>query len=82
MAVSRLLFLQRIVVSSDFAFLPFGGGSRKCVGDQFAMMESCVTVALILQRYDLKLAVPPSLVGMKTGANISQSCKYHQYCLS
>ena len=54
-------------VSSDFAFLPFGGGSRKCVGDQFAIMESCVTVALILQRYDLALATSPSAVGMKTG---------------
>ena len=62
---SKLLYPNE--VTSDFAFLPFGGGSRKCVGDQFAMMESCVTVALILQRYDLKLAIPPSSVGMKTG---------------
>lgn len=55
-------------VHSDFAFIPFGGGSRKCVGDQFAMMESIATVALILQRFDLGLGVPADQVGMKTGA--------------
>lgn len=54
-------------VHSDFAFIPFGGGSRKCVGDQFAMMEATATMALILQRFDLHLAISPDAVGMKTG---------------
>ena len=52
---------------SDFAFLPFGGGSRKCVGDQFAMMEAVATTVMVLQKFDLSLATPPEVVGMKTG---------------
>lgn len=55
---------------SDFAFLPFGGGSRKCVGDQFAMMESTVTLAVVLQNFDFTLTGKPEDVGMRTGATI------------
>ena len=54
-------------IHSDFAFMPFGGGTRKCVGDQFAMMESCATIALVLQKYDVALATPASAVGIATG---------------
>lgn len=57
-------------IHSDFAFLPFGGGSRKCVGDQFAMMETITTIAVILQKFDLSLAGKPEDVGMNTGATI------------
>ncbi|KHN25634.1 Cytochrome P450 97B2, chloroplastic [Glycine soja] len=42
-------------VISDFAFLPFGGGPRKCVGDQFALMESTVALTLLLQNFDVEL---------------------------
>ena len=47
--------------------MPFGGGSRKCVGDQFAMMEATATLALIIQGFDVRLAIPASTVGMATG---------------
>lgn len=57
-------------VSSDFAFLPFGGGQRKCVGDQFAMMEATVTMAMILNKFEFAFVGSPSDVGMKTGATI------------
>ena len=36
-------------VSSDFAFLPFGGGARKCVGDQFAFTEATVALSMLLR---------------------------------
>lgn len=36
-------------IASDFAFIPFGGGQRKCVGDQFAMLEATVALAVLLR---------------------------------
>eukprot|EP00549_Striatella_unipunctata_P010653 CAMPEP_0118713052 /NCGR_PEP_ID=MMETSP0800-20121206/25246_1 /TAXON_ID=210618 ORGANISM="Striatella unipunctata, Strain CCMP2910" /NCGR_SAMPLE_ID=MMETSP0800 /ASSEMBLY_ACC=CAM_ASM_000638 /LENGTH=749 /DNA_ID=CAMNT_0006618349 /DNA_START=61 /DNA_END=2310 /DNA_ORIENTATION=- len=57
-------------MASDYAFLPFGGGQRKCVGDQFAMMEATVTMSMILNKFDFAFATSPEDVGMKTGATI------------
>jgi cytochrome P450 len=38
-----------------FAYFPFGGGPRICIGNSFALMESRLILALILQRYRLRL---------------------------
>lgn len=57
-------------LAADHAFLPFGGGKRKCVGDQFAMMEATVTMAMVLNNFDFEFAGSPDDVGMKTGATI------------
>eukprot|EP00904_Undaria_pinnatifida_P013190 jgi/Undpi1/9000/HiC_scaffold_26.g11461.m1 len=57
-------------VVSDFAYLPFGGGQRKCVGDQFALMESVVTLSMLTRRFDFELMVKPEEVGFYTGATI------------
>lgn len=60
-------------VAADFAYLPFGAGQRKCVGDQFALLEATVALAMVLQRYDFDFAAPtatPADVGTNTGATI------------
>ncbi|KAK4549022.1 hypothetical protein RGQ29_032761 [Quercus rubra] len=57
-------------IISDFAFLPFGGGPRKCVGDQFALMESTVALALLLQKFDVELKGSPESVELVTGATM------------
>ena len=40
-----------------FAYFPFSGGPRRCVGDRFAMLEAKLIVATVVQRYHLE-AVP------------------------
>ena len=37
-----------------FAYFPFGGGPRVCVGAAFAMMEATLLLAMIQQRYKLE----------------------------
>jgi cytochrome P450 len=57
-------------VASDFAFIPFGGGARKCIGDQFALFEATVAFAMLLRRFTFRLAATPEEIGMATGATI------------
>jgi cytochrome P450 len=38
-----------------FAYFPFGGGPRQCIGESFAWMELMLIVATIAQRWDLQL---------------------------
>jgi cytochrome P450 len=39
-----------------FAYFPFGGGGRICVGNAFAMMEMTLVAATLLQRLRVELA--------------------------
>ena len=36
------------------AFIPFGGGARKCIGDAFGMTEATLALATITARWDLQ----------------------------
>ena len=39
-----------------FAYFPFGGGTRQCIGESFAWMELVLVVATVTQKWKLRLA--------------------------
>eukprot|EP00439_Symbiodinium_sp_Y106_P087219 s351_g42.t1 len=56
--------------ATDYAFLPFGAGSRKCVGDNFALLEAEAVLVALLQRFEFKAPAGKRKVEMTTGATI------------
>jgi cytochrome P450 len=39
---------------SRYTYFPFGGGPRQCIGNNFALMEAQVVIAMLAQRYRLE----------------------------
>ena len=48
---------------SRFAYVPFGGGPRRCIGEPFALMEGTLVLATIARRWRFRTASdePPGL---------------------
>jgi cytochrome P450 len=47
---------DRAAARHRFAYLPFGGGPRICIGQGFAMTEALIILASVAQRYRFSLA--------------------------
>ncbi len=42
---------ERSMNRHKYAYFPFGGGPRMCIGNNFALMEMNIILAMMLQRY-------------------------------
>jgi cytochrome P450 len=54
-----------------FAYLPFGGGPRRCIGESFAWMELVLVLSTLAQRWRLRLVpghpvVPQASITLRT----------------
>jgi len=47
-----------------FAYFPFGGGPRQCIGNNFAVMEATLLLATIAQRFRIRLVEGRPVVPM------------------
>ncbi len=53
---------ERFDAVPKLAYSPFSAGQRKCIGDNFAMMEARLVLATLLQQVELDLAVGQTIV--------------------
>lgn len=47
---------ERSAARPRYAYFPFSGGPRQCIGNEFSLLESTVILAMVTQRYDVDLA--------------------------
>jgi cytochrome P450 len=59
----------RAAAPPPFAYFPFGGGSRVCIGEAFARMEGTLVLAAIVQRFSLR-AVAAEPIGIAAHATL------------
>ena len=52
-------WMEPNVPSHKFAYAPFGGGPRQCIGNHFAMTEMKILLVNVLQNFKLKIVSEP-----------------------
>jgi cytochrome P450 len=45
---------EQVAARPRFAYFPFGGGARQCIGNYFALMESLIIIPTIVQHFRLQ----------------------------
>jgi cytochrome P450 len=57
----------------DYAYYPFGGGPRMCIGDRFSLMEQTLALAMTAQRFRVRIdheVVPDPIFTLRPAGGI------------
>jgi cytochrome P450 len=56
-----------------YAYLPFGGGPRICIGNHFSLMEAQILLAMIVSRYRLRHAPDAKIIPLRQVTTVPKS---------
>ena len=60
---------------SSYEFIPFGGGSRRCIGMAFAMFEMKIVLAKVMKKFDLALVNNSVIKPRRRGITLAPSAR-------
>ncbi len=72
-------FLERSF--SPFEYMPFGGGSRRCIGAAFAGFEMAIVLGTLLKRFEFKLLETEPVVPVRRNVTLGPSTGVRMKCL-
>jgi len=67
-------FLQRTY--SNYEYIPFGGGNRRCLGSALALLEMKLVAATILSQFELDLIKKTQMLPVRRGLTLAPPAKF------
>ena len=61
---------------SNYEYLPFGGGNRRCIGSALALLEMKLVTATILSRWQLELTSKRQMLPVRRGLTLAPPASF------
>jgi cytochrome P450 len=61
---------------SNYEYLPFGGGNRRCIGSALALLEMKLVTATILSRFQLELTSKRQMLPVRRGLTLAPPASF------
>ena len=61
---------------SNYEYIPFGGGNRRCIGSALALLEMKLVTATVLSRFQLKLTSDRPMLPVRRGLTLAPPANF------